>query len=137
MARTELEFHDSRLVSVAQVDGSIHLALDAYVHRWDKSTGVWKGEGWGQPVLVTMTGELAPAQAALAAVELDTGEIQAGELAYTHLVPLPLDSKGPATLRLESKEGEVLEFSGRDLKIETIGDGAFIEKLPDAFKPVG
>lgn len=135
--RSELEFHDSKIVSVAQVDGAIQIALDAYLHRWDKSTGVWKGEGWRQPVLITMTGTLSPAHASLAAVDLETGEIQAGEIAHTHLIPLPLSAAGPASVRLESTEGEVLEFSGRDLKIETIGEGRFVERLPDEFKPVG
>lgn len=135
--RSELEFHDSRLISVAQVDGAIHVALDAYIHRWDKSTGVWKGEGWRQPVLVTLTGDLKPAQAALAAAALETGEIQAGKIAHTHLIPLPLSAKGAATVRLETTDGEVLDFAGSDLKIEIIGDGRFVEKLPDAFKPVG
>jgi hypothetical protein len=135
--RSELEFHDSRVVSVAQAGAAIQIVLDAYVHRWDKSAGAWKGEGWRQPVLVKITGELNPALPTGAGLMLDTGEIQAGEIAHSHLVPLPLNTTGPATLRLESMEGEVLEFSGRDLKIETTGEGAFVESLPDAFKPVG
>jgi hypothetical protein len=33
--------------------------------------------------------------------------------------------------------GEVLEFSGSDLRVAETGEGRFVEKLPDAFKPVG
>src|SRR6185312_12695519 len=134
--RIELEFHASKIVSVAQDGPSIRIALDGYVHRWDKSSGAWKGEGWRQPVLLSLTGHLKPLPAASAG-ELETGELQAGEIAHTHLVPVPLITTGSATVRLETREGEVLDFSGRDLKIETAGEGRFVEKLPDVFKPVG
>ena len=135
--RNELEFHDSMIVSIAQVGKVIHITLNGYLHRWDKSSGVWKGEGWRQPVLITMTGDLPTAQAGIPAATLETGDIELGEITYTHLVPLPLSSAGPAALRLETAEGEVLEFSGSDLKAETTGAGTFVEKLPDEFKPVG
>jgi hypothetical protein len=134
--RTELEFHDSKIVSMSQAGGAIEIALDGYVHRWDKSSGAWKGEGWRRPVLLAMTGELKLPPTLVSDV-LETGEIQAGELTHTHLVALPFSAAGPATLRLETLEGEVLEFSGADLTIVTTGEGAFVEKLPDAFKPVG
>lgn len=134
--RVELEFHDSKIVSLSQAGGAIEIVLDAYVHRWDKSSGAWKGEGWRQPVLIAMTGALKlPPK--LESDMLETGEISAGELTHTHLVPLPLDAKGPAALRLETMEGEVLEFSGRDISAATTGEGRFVERLPDAFKPVG
>ncbi|HXS99308.1 MAG TPA: hypothetical protein VN915_01390 [Elusimicrobiota bacterium] len=135
--RRELEFHDSRIVSVALDGRAIRIALDAYVHHWDKSAGAWKGEGWRQPVLLSLTGELKPSQAAVAGAALETGEVQAGAVAHTHLIPLPLRATGPASVRLETMEGEVLDFAGRDLTIEATGEGTFVEKLPDAFKPVG
>lgn len=133
--RIELEFHDSKITSLSQAGGAIEIVLDAYVHRWDKSSGAWKGEGWRQPVLLSMTGELKlPPK--LESDVLETGEIS-GAVAHTHLVPLPLNASGPATLRLETMEGEVLEFSGSDISAATTGEGRFVEKLPDAFKPVG
>jgi hypothetical protein len=132
--RTELEFHDSKILSVAQVGTSVQIALEGYVHRWSKATGAWKGEGWSQTVLITFTGTLDPAQEHGAA-ELDSGEIRAGEIEHSHLVPLPLDAAGSVTLRLELRDGDVLDFSGQDLKIAVTGDGSFIEALPDAFKP--
>lgn len=134
--RVELEFHDSKIVSIAQAGDRIEISLDAYVHRWDKSSGAWKGEGWRQPVLLVLTGELKPSATPSAGV-LETGELQAGEIDHAHLVPLPLRATGPATLRLETTDGAVFDFAGRDLTAETAGEGTFVEKLPDAFKPVG
>ena len=133
--RVELEFHDSKITSMSQAGGAIEIVLDAYVHRWDKSSGAWKGEGWRQPVLLTMTGALTlPPK--LESDVLETGEIS-GAVAHTHLVPLPLGASGPASLRLETMAGEVLEFAGSDVKVEATGEGRFVERLPDAFKPVG
>jgi hypothetical protein len=134
--RIELEFHDSEILSIAQVGTAIQINLDAYVHRWDKSSGAWKGEGWSQPVVITLAGELKPFPT-LESKDLETGEIQAGETVHTHLVPLPFSAGGPVSLRLETMAGEVLEFSGQNLKVEATGEGRFVEKLPDAFKPVG
>src|ERR1700758_1450321 len=102
--RRELEFHDSKSGSAPQAGDAIHIALDGYVHHWDKSSGAWKGEGWRRPVLISLKGAFAPAQGAVAGAALETGELQAGELAHTHLVPLPLSTTGPATLRLETTE---------------------------------
>lgn len=136
MSRIELEFHDSKIVSVELAGEEIRIALEAYVHRWSKATGAWKGEGWSQPALISLTGTLDEAQRHGPA-ELDSGEVRAGEIVHSHLVPLPFRASGEATLRLELREGDVLDFAGRDLRIETTGEGRMIEALPDAFKPVG
>ena len=134
--RIELEFHNSKILSIAQVGAAIQINLDAFIHRWDKSSGAWKGEGWRQPVVITLAGELKPPPP-LASQELETGVTPAGKSDHTHMVPLPFQAAGPATLRLETMEGEVLDLSGRDLQIAATGEGRFVENLPDAFKPVG
>jgi hypothetical protein len=51
------------------------------------------------------------------------------------MVPLPFDSSGPATLRLELATGKVLDFYGSRLSIESTGAGRYVEDLPDDFRP--
>lgn len=133
--REELEFHDSAVTRIAQEGPRIVVELDAYVHRWDKSSGAWKGEGWRKPARITLSGTLENGQAEVAGI-LDTGELKAGDLELLHLLRVPVASKGPATLRLEFATGAVLDFTGQDAAAELTGEGSFVEALPDYFKPV-
>ena len=132
--RSELEFHDSTILSIAQAGASIQIGIDGYIHRWDKASGVWKGEGWGQPVQITLTGALG-SNVREYSKDLDGGSVRIGAVTHNNCIRLPFHSAGPAILQLELKTGEVLEFTGNDIKIEVTGSGSFIEPLPDDFKP--
>lgn len=123
--RSELEFHDSKILSVVQAGASIQIGIDGYIHRWDKADGVWKGEGWGQPVQITLTGELG-SNVREHSMDLDGGTVWIGAVTHNNCIRLPFHAAGPAVLQLELKTGEALEFTG---------SGAFIEPLPDEFKP--
>lgn len=134
MLRNSVEFHDSIISSIGNEGGAIRLHLDAYVHRWQRVDGIWKGTGWMQPVQILIQGP-APVELPELPAELDSGEIVTAENTFTNLVPLPFSSAGPALLKLELKAGETFEFSGQDLVMAPTGDGRFVEDLPDDFQP--
>jgi hypothetical protein len=133
--RVELEFHDTEVEKISQDGPRIVIQLAAYVHHWSKASGAWKGEGWARPVRMSLVGTLDATQENDTGA-LETGELEAGKKSLLHMVPLPFSEPGKATLRLEFKSGVVLDFSGQDLQIEAVGEGKFLEKLPDEFAPL-
>lgn len=132
--RNSIEFHDSTVSAIAIEAASIYITLDAYVHRWDIVGVIWKGTGWVQPVQITINSTAAAPQCAVPS-DLDSGEVHVGDRVYRSLVPIPMESTGPAFLRLLLATGEALEFSGRDLTIAPVGDAQFLEDLPVDFAP--
>lgn len=131
-----IEFHDSTVLATVLEGTSLRISVDAYVHRWNQIDGRWKGTGRAQPVQLVLLKASSNAQLKCPA-DLDGGEVRAGQVTHSDLVPLPFDSSGPATLRLELKTGDVLEFEARNLVIEPTGEGRYVEDLPDEFMPSG
>lgn len=132
--RNSIELHDSTVSSIAIEDRSVRIKLDAYVHRWNKVDAAWKGTGWIQPAEVVIVGAVITQQTEFP-VELGGGKIIVEDVVYNNLVPLPLSSSGPTMLQLHLVAGGVLEFCGDDLAMEAMGEGRYIEELPDEFKP--
>jgi hypothetical protein len=132
--RRSVEFHDSTISAIAREGTATRISLDAYVHRWDRVDGTWKGTGWTQPVQILLV-EAANKRLPEPPVDLAGAEVRIGQLAHKDLLPLPFCSSGPATLRLELVTGEVLDLNGRNLIIEPIGEGRYVEDLPDDFRP--
>jgi hypothetical protein len=132
--RSAVEFHDST-VSAVRIEGTfVRISIDAYVHRWDRVDGRWKGTGWMQPIQIVLANASNEGQPECP-VDLAGGEVRAGQIRHKNLVPLPFDSSGPATLRLELATGKVLDFNGRSLVIEPTGEGRYVEDLRDDFRP--
>jgi hypothetical protein len=120
--RSSVEFHDSTVSAITREGTSIRISVDAYVHRWDRVDGTWKGTGWIQPILIALVNASNETPLECPAT-LAGGEILAGQVTYENLVPLPFDSSGPATLQLELLTGKMLAFTGGNLVIEPMGGG--------------
>src|SRR6266705_2357790 len=123
-----IEFHDSTLSSVTQEGESVRIALDAYVHRWARVDGTWKGTGWVQPVQINVVGA-AKVTVPKLPVALHGGSVAVGRAMHENVVPLPFASAGPVSLRLDLVTGVSLEVSGQHVSIEPIGNGRYIEDL--------
>lgn len=130
-----LEFHDSTIVSVATDQQSLHIGIDAYVHRWQKVEGRWMGSGWVQPVRITLSESITWPHLGLPA-GLTSGRVEMDGRAYD-LVPLPHKSQGRVTVTLALTTGEVIEVIGADFTVEAIADGRLAEDLPDEFREHG
>jgi len=129
-----IEFHDSTLSSAIHEGESVRIALDAYVHRWARVDGSWKGTGWVQPVQISVVGAAKVTVPSLPVV-LHGGSVAVSRVMHENLVPLPFASAGPVSLRLDLVTGGSLEVTGRHVAIDPIGDGRYIEDLPDDFRP--
>jgi hypothetical protein len=131
-----IEFHDSRVTSVAFVGTSIQIDLRAYVHRWEKRDGGLSGTGWFRPVRIVLSDAIGDVPTDLP-LDLDGGEVRSGQLWHNNLVPLPFSSEEATNLLLEGVTGGMLEFAGRSVAIESIGDAEYVEDLPEDFAPSG
>ncbi len=69
--------------------------------------------------------------------DLDGGEVRSGQIWHNSLVPLPFNADGPTSLMLEDLTGLTLEFAGRSVTIESVGDAEYVEDLPGDFVPPG
>ena len=55
---------------------------------------------------------------------------------HDDLIPLPFSAKGPVTLWFEGRYTDRLEFAGRDVWIESMGEPRFVEDLPAHMRPL-
>ena len=129
-----VEFHDSQIFAIACEGNSVRISLNAYVHRWDRVEGRWKGTGWTQCVEILLVDTFPPEPLELPA-HLLGGKVIVGDVAYKDLLPLPLSSSGPASVRLELGTGNVIAIKGRDLAMLPTSEAHYVEDLPDDFRP--
>lgn len=109
--------------------------LNAYVHRWEIVTGVWKGTGWICPARMVVRNALLAAAVHDLPVNISAGRIRAGDVMTDNLIGLPFRFDGRVTISLALVNGESLELSGLGVTIECVGEGRYIEDLPDEFRP--
>jgi hypothetical protein len=86
--RAWLEFHDSTLVAMRQVGTVVEIALDAYVHRWERIDDGWRGTGWTQPVRVAVYGAMRSPSTPASPREMATGSVMVGPIVHENWVPL-------------------------------------------------
>jgi hypothetical protein len=55
-----LEFHDSKLLRLDATDTNVEFLLDAYIHRWERANGGWRGTGWMQGVRIAVSDAVGP-----------------------------------------------------------------------------
>jgi hypothetical protein len=106
-----IEFHDSKISSLAHDGEAARVTLDAYVHRWERVHDSWKGTGWDQRVEIVVMGAAKLTLPDLPA-ELRGGCVRSGQVMHENMVPLPFTSSGPAAVRFDLVSGDVLEVSG-------------------------
>ena len=112
---------------------SILIGIDGYVHRWDLIDAECNGTGWIQPVRIVVLGGAVDDPPGLPA-DLYGGEIWAGAVHHSNLVPLPFRSLQPSKFRLKLADRE-LEVEGQSIVIEPTGEGRYVKDLPDDFRP--
>ena len=130
-----LEFHDSTIVSLSTAQQSLHIGIDAYVHRWLQVEGQWIGRGWIQPVRLKLSTAGAPPNLKLPA-DLSTGSVELDGRVHDNILQLPCRSLGPARITFTLITGELIEVTGSEFDIEAIGEGRLLEDLPFNGPPV-
>ncbi|HEV2146153.1 MAG TPA: hypothetical protein VGR37_01920 [Longimicrobiaceae bacterium] len=129
-----LEFHDSMLEEVRSVAGGAVLQLRGYIHRWQQTPAGWRGEGGSQRVDVFLRDaeifRLPEPQ-----VWISSGTLRIRNQLHVDLVPLPFRAEGPIRLDLELASGSLLRFSAAGTQFLPVGEFAFVELLPEEFRP--
>ena len=131
-----IEFHDSTLKAVTQVEDGIEMGLDAYVHCWSQADGVWLGAGWIKPVKIVMANAQTLPSVRLPADIFD-GFLTMSGGRLDNLVPLPFDVSGQIELSLNLARAQVIHIVGSAIGLEVIGEGRYVEDLPADMKPTG
>ena len=133
--RDWLEFHDSTLVDVRHVGSGVEITLSAYVHRWERIAGRWRGTGWMHPVRITVHGGARVASAPIWPRAVSTGSVTAGAMVHENVVQLPLRFAGGVELRLDLDGGPLFHVRGEQIEVVIAGSGRRIEDLPDEMRP--
>lgn len=122
-----IEFHDSHLLRAKRSPRGVALLLDAYVHQWELEFGAWLGTGWSRPVLLTLG---PPASGIDTEDEFDiyNSRLELAGQPISDLVPLPFVDGGDEKLSFDGSGGTV-DFAGRGISVEPVGDARFIEYL--------
>jgi hypothetical protein len=132
---TWLEFHDSTLAAFNHTVKDVEVVLDAYVHRWDTFGDSWTGTGWMQPVRILISDIGERAIAPLLPVDVSHGRLQVGTTCHSNLVRLPFNASSAISLWLQLMNADVLEFIGRGVHIDAVGEARFVEDLPADLRP--
>jgi hypothetical protein len=129
-----IEFHDSHLQYSRLDAGGAQLHLEAYVHQWEEVNGLWTGTGWYIPVRFSI-GNPASGNPINEELDLDGGCLTIDNSVNDNWLPLPFSAQGQVTLWFEPRYGGRVEFAGRDVTVEIVGEARFVEKLPDHMRP--
>ena len=132
---TWIEFHDSILIAISQAGTDRELVLDAYVHRWEAQASGWKGTGWSQPVRILFRNAVGSLVVPVLPADISDGRLRLGDVAHVNLVQFPLEVSGDVHLWLELATADVVNLSGRGVRVEAVGDGRYVEDLPAEFRP--
>lgn len=129
-----IEFHDSELISAARSDLEVSILLDAYVHRWEDGEPS-RGTGWMQQVRLVVGSAVGSLPTFAGPAIIADGQIRIGPALHDNLVPMPIQSDEPVSLKLQLVTGEILEVSGQAVRSESIGEARYLEDLPTDFSP--
>ena len=121
-----IELHDSRVLEVRLVDGTLEIAIDAYVHRSAGRPGEAPGTGWEQAGTLTIKGASVVRRPAGGQMRIDDGVISVDGRSFSNVIPLPFQETGGVRVLLESAEG-TLEVVGTELSIALHGDARYVE----------
>lgn len=129
-----LEIHDSHITGLLVQGKRVKVDIDAYVHQWEHVGPAWQGSGWAVPVALELLGRVRRIPSAFPAPMAD-GFIVGAEERHESLLPLPLAVPGLVTVILKVANGELLEIEGRDLTLQPLTGGRFVEALPGSMAP--
>jgi hypothetical protein len=132
--RSWIEFHDSQFISAARADLEVSILLDAYIHRWEEGD-LRRGTGWMQQIRLIVGRAVASIPTLAAPAPIADGQIRIGPMSLSSLVPMPIESEDPVSLKIQLVTGEILEIAGEGVRSETIGQARYVEELPTDLWP--
>jgi hypothetical protein len=113
----------------------VEVVLDAYVHRWDMVGDSWTGTGWKQPVRIRVSDVGSSWIAPVLPIDISDGRLRVGTITHDNLVRLPFNASDVISLWLQLTNADVVEFVGRGVYIDVVGEARFVEDLPADLRP--
>jgi hypothetical protein len=130
-----LEFHDSTVAAVNYSGNDVEVVLDGYVHRWDAVGDSATGTGWVQPVRILIGGVGGTWMVPVLPIDISDGRLRVGATRHDNMVGLPFLASGAISLWLQFVNADMVEFVGRRVHIDAIGEARFVEDLPADLRP--
>lgn len=117
-----VELHDSRVGEIRRTGADLQIVFrPAYVHRSDGIPGRDSGWGYLQSVEFTFR-DATHAEMGECTGSVADGEVSAGDLRYSNLVPLPAAFAGDISARLEFASGGVLTVTAQGFSSAPLGE---------------
>ncbi len=118
----------TRNLSSAKSDLEVSILLDAYVHRWEDGDRR-RGTGWMQQARLIVGRAAGSLPTFAAPAPIADGQIRIGPVSHGNLVPMPIQSDEPVSLKIQLVTGEILELSGVAVRSQRIGAARYVEDL--------
>ncbi len=87
-----------------------------------------------QPVRIPI-GDVDASIAPVIPVGISNGRLAVGTITYDGLILFPLKASDAVSLRLQLTNADVVEFIGRGVQIDVVGEARFVEDLPADLRP--
>ena len=117
-----LELHDSDISQVEESDGELKIVFSgAYI--------LAEGKGWMQEAVLLLNGGKVNNLPSQYPVTVSDGFLVVGGQEIPNLLSLPLSLEGECLVKLVLTNGEALEVTGTNPKIQLIGERKFVEEV--------
>ena len=90
---------------------------------------------WMQPVRVLISEVGGRSVVTILPVDISDGHLAVATIIHDDLVRLPFNASGGVRLWLQLTNADVVEFSGRAVQIDVVGEARFVEDLPADLRP--
>jgi hypothetical protein len=117
-----IELHDSTISSIQKRGDTVIINLrPAYIHRDEK--------GWVQNADVVLGNANFEQNQIKFPLDIMDGSLKTNEGVFNNHLLLPLNSNGPAALKLELSSGEMLEVIGKSIAVNLLGEPKYVEDV--------
>jgi hypothetical protein len=125
--KATIEFHDSEVAAVTQVDGALHIRFSAaYVHRAAEAPGMESGEGYVLAVELRLATPVGQGDWGVCQGKLSDGVLSVDNAAMG-CVPLPYEAVGRIRLCLAFSNGAELVVEASSVVLTQAGTPRFVE----------
>jgi hypothetical protein len=130
MENRAIEIHDSVLEHLSIVDGRALFEFSSlYVHQSIGTPGADPGTGWFQRARLQINGAMFFSSFSEFPCKLLGGQISLGGSEFDNVIPIPLLYRDGIALRLDSRDGAVIQLRGTDVELELMGEPHHVEEF--------
>jgi hypothetical protein len=126
--KSAIEFHDSDVVELRQVDTALHLVFEpAYVHKSDGRPGIDAGSGFLQPAEIVFAGAKFTEKDGPCKGSITEGVITVSGKKFDSVLPLPYSASGKVSAEFTFESGAVLSVTGTGISCASTGPAELVD----------